>query len=141
MSYNFSKEKVVFRLSNKQLIINWLDKIIKIEKHKTGDISYIFCSDKYLLKINKSYLNHDFYTDIITFDYSENKSVSGDIFISIDRVKENAKHFGVSFQNELLRVIAHGVLHLCGHKDKTKAQEKQMRAKEDYYLSLYPKSN
>lgn len=141
MSYNFSKEKVVFRLSRKQLIVNWLDKIIQQEKHKPGDISYIFCSDKYLLNINKTYLKHDFYTDIITFDYSKNKSVSGDIFISIDRVKENAKEFSVSFQNELLRVIAHGVLHLCGYKDKTKAQEKQMRAKEDYYLSLYPKSN
>jgi probable rRNA maturation factor len=140
MGYNFSKEKVVFRLSHKKLIINWLDSLIKKERAKRGDISYIFCTDKYLLNMNKAYLNHDFYTDVITFDYSEHKLISGDIFISIDRVKDNAKQFNVSFQNELLRVIVHGVLHLCGYNDKTKAQEKQMRAKEDYYLSLFPKS-
>jgi len=139
MSYSFSKENISFRFSNKDLIIRWLDKSIKSEKHKPGDISFIFCSDKYLLGINKQYLNHNYFTDIITFDYTQDKLVSGDLFISIDRVLDNAKTYAVTFQEELLRVLIHGVLHLCGYKDKTKAAASLMRQKEDYYLSLYTK--
>lgn len=137
MAYSFSKENTKFRLLYKELIISWLDKSIRKEAHKPGEISFIFCSDKYLLKINKAYLKHNYFTDIITFDYSENKLISGDIFISVDRVLANAKTYNVSFNNELLRVMIHGVLHLCGYKDKSPANARQMRLKEDYYLSLW----
>jgi len=137
MSYIFSKEDTSFRFLYKELIISWLDKSIRKEAHKPGDISYIFCSDKYLLKINRDYLNHDYYTDIITFDYSQGKTISGDLFISIDRVKENANQYKVSFQEELKRVMIHGVLHLCGYSDKSPRHARQMREKEDYYLSLW----
>lgn len=139
MSYGFHKENISFRFSDKNLIINWLTASLKKEKKVPGELNFIFCSDKYLLKINREYLNHDFYTDIITFDYTQKNLVSGDIYISIDRVKENAATYRVSFQNELLRVIIHGVLHLCGYKDKTKAHARLMGEKEDYYLSLWPK--
>lgn len=139
MSYSFHKESTVFRFSDKNLIINWLNLSLKKEKKISGELNFIFCSDKYLLKINQEYLNHDYYTDIITFDYTQKNLVSGDIYISIDRVKENATTYQVSFQNELLRVIIHGVLHLCGYKDKTRADARLMREKEDYYLSLWPK--
>jgi rRNA maturation RNase YbeY len=139
MGYSFHKENTTFRFSDKNLIINWLDNCLRKEKKISGEMNFIFCSDKYLLKINQEYLQHDYYTDIITFDYTQKNLVSGDIYISIDRVKENANTYKVSFQNELLRVIVHGVLHLCGYKDKTKAHARLMREKEDYYLSLWPK--
>jgi rRNA maturation RNase YbeY len=139
MTYSFSKEDISFKFLHKDLIIKWLTKSIRAEKHSPGEISFVFCSDKYLLKINRTYLKHDYYTDIITFDYCENKTVSGDIFISIDRVKDNAHHYKVSFENELYRVMIHGVLHLCGYGDKSTAAAKRMRQKEDYYLSLHPK--
>ena len=102
----------------------------------TGDLSVIFCDDEYLKRINVKYLGHDYYTDIITFDYSEKNLVSGDLFISIDRVDENARLNNVDFINELYRVIIHGVLHLCGYNDKTLKEKKEIRAKEDYFLSL-----
>lgn len=113
--------------------------MVERERRECGTISYIFTDDESLLKINKQYLNHNTYTDIITFDYSEVKTVSGDIFISIDRVQENAAKFGVSFEDELLRVIIHGVLHLCGYKDKTKTDADRMRLKENASLLLYKK--
>jgi len=97
-------------------------------------ISVIFCSDDYLLSVNKEYLNHDYYTDIITFDYSVDTEISGDLFISIDRVKENSTEFNVPFLNELHRVLVHGVLHLCGYGDKSPVEETLMRSKEDFYL-------
>ena len=96
----------------------------------------IFCSDDYLLDINKKYLNHDYFTDIITFNYNENNTIIGDLFISVDRVKENAKELKVDFNNELFRVIIHGVLHLCGYNDKTQDQLKEIRTKEDEFLGL-----
>lgn len=138
MSYSFLKEDTTYRFSHKDLIIKWLNKTIKSEKYKPGDISFIFCSDKYLLKMNRAYLKHDYYTDIITFDYCENNTISGDIFISIDRVKDNAKQYNVSSQNELYRVMIHGILHLCGYGDKSVVKARHMRKKEDYYLSLHP---
>lgn len=139
MSYIFHKEDTRFRFPNKTLIIKWLSLCISKEKKKEGELSFIFCSDKYLLNINRQYLKHDDYTDIITFDYTQKNLVSGDIYISIDRIKENAQTYKVTFQNELLRVMVHGVLHLCGYKDKTSRDARLMREKEDYYLSLWPK--
>lgn len=113
----------------------WLEHMIRSEEKKLGDINYIFCDDEYLLKINQDYLQHDYYTDIITFDYVKGKKISGDIFVSVTRVSENAPLLSKSFDEELHRVIAHGVLHLCGYKDKTEAEIKEMRNKEDFYLN------
>lgn len=115
---------------------NWITEVCSKESKYFGDISLIFCSDEYLLEMNRTHLDHDYYTDIITFDYTENQFVSGDLFISIDRVRENASDFNVSFVHELHRVIIHGVLHLCGYKDKSDEDEKLMRSKENDALSL-----
>jgi rRNA maturation RNase YbeY len=120
-----------------EFFISSLESLISSENFESGEITIVFCTDDYLLEINKTYLNHDFYTDIITFDYSENDLVSGDLFISIDRVKDNAESFSVSFDNELKRVIYHGVLHLCGYKDKTENDEKEMREKENFYINQF----
>jgi probable rRNA maturation factor len=114
----------------------WLSKVVDIEKKTLGDVTLIFTSDEYLLKVNQEHLDHDYYTDIITFDYSEDDFVSGDLFISIDRVKENAEINNVSFLNELNRVVVHGVLHLCGYKDKSEDEERLMRSKENQMLDL-----
>jgi probable rRNA maturation factor len=114
---------------------SFIQDLFKNEGRVLGELSYIFCSDDYLLNINRQFLNHDYYTDIITFDISENsQEVTGEIYISIERVKDNAKHHDQTIQKELLRVIFHGALHLCGYKDKTKTQQAEMRQKEDYYL-------
>lgn len=115
---------------------SWLDKVATIESKQLGEISIILTSDDYLLTINQKYLQHDYYTDIITFDYSEETVINGDLFISIDRVKENALANTVSFENELNRVIVHGYLHLCGYKDKSESEEKMMRKKENQMLML-----
>jgi probable rRNA maturation factor len=125
-----------FRPKQKTILRNWIHKTIEKEGLLSGTLSFNFCTDKHLLKMNREFLQHDYYTDIITFDFCENKIVSGDIYISVDRVKENAKTMGVLFPTEMKRVIIHGVLHLCGYKDKKPAEAKQMRQKEDYYLSL-----
>ena len=115
---------------------NWITEVCYNESKEFGDISLIFCTDEYLLEMNRTHLDHDYYTDIITFDYTENQLVSGDLFISIDRVRENSSDFNVSFVHELHRVIIHGVLHLCGYKDKSDEEEKLMRSKENEALSL-----
>lgn len=125
-----------FNFNNQELISNWVEKTIQNEGCKLEEIAYIFCNDDYLLEKNITYLDHDTLTDIISFDYSVGKLISGDIFISIERVKENAINFKVDFIDELHRVIIHGILHFCGYKDKTKEEKETMRAKEDYYLSL-----
>ena len=117
-------------------LTNWISKVCIDENYNLGDISLIFCSDEYLLDMNRTHLDHDYYTDIITFDYTDNQIVSGDLFISIDRVRDNASDFNVSFEHELHRVIIHGVLHLCGYKDKSDDEEKLMRTKENNALSL-----
>lgn len=115
--------------------------LFRKEKKKLAGLNYIFCSDKYLLEINKQYLRHDFYTDIVTFDLSEEPGkISGEIYISVDRVRDNAQNFNASFKEELHRVIFHGALHLCGYKDKTPAEESKMRKMEDKYLRLYKAS-
>jgi rRNA maturation RNase YbeY len=116
---------------------DWIKNTILNEGKQSGEISFVFCSDDYLLDINRQYLDHDYYTDIITFDYVEGNLISGDVFISIDRVKENADVFKVSFENELNRIIIHGVLHLLGYKDKDSKQKEVMTGKEDYYLQKF----
>ena len=134
MSLNYYFEEVKdFPIS--QNIDKWIENTILSEKKKAGEISFIFCSDDYLLEINKEHLNHDYYTDVITFDYVVDDEISGDIFISIDRIKENAKEFTVSFTDELNRIMIHGVLHLLGYKDKEKDEKELMTKKEDEYLS------
>lgn len=125
-----------FILNQAENISGWITKTIESESKSEGDISYIFCDDDYLLDINVKYLKHNTLTDIISFDYTDDGLISGDVFVSIDRVKENAEKFNVSFQDELHRVMIHGILHFCGYKDKTKEEEQLMRSKEDYYLSL-----
>jgi rRNA maturation RNase YbeY len=112
-----------------------LTSLVKEEGKLLGDVSVIFVSDDYLLEMNQTYLNHDYYTDIITFDYCEQNIISGDLFISVDRVRENADVFNADFRTELHRVIIHGVLHLCGYKDKTEENEKEMRVLENKYLN------
>jgi rRNA maturation RNase YbeY len=115
----------------------WLIQVISNEAKEEGDITYIFCDDDYLLEKNIRFLNHNTLTDVITFDYCEGNSVSGDIFISIERVKENSEVFKVDFLTELNRVMVHGLLHLLGYKDKTDRESNLMRKKENYYLSKY----
>jgi len=134
----FFTEEISFNLPQKLFLKKWIAEVISLENKKKGDISYIFCNDSYLSKINLEYLKHDTLTDIITFDYTkDNKgSISGDIFISIERVEENAKVLKIPFTEELHRVMIHGVLHLLGYKDKTTALKAIMRQKEDNSLSL-----
>lgn len=128
------EDNLDFSLHGETKVKNWIKKIVKQEGKTVGNISYFFCTDKYILKINLQFLNHDFYTDIITFDYSEKKKIEGEIFINIERVKENAGAFKQAFQTELMRTVIHGILHLCGYKDKTPADKKRMRIKEDEAL-------
>ena len=128
ISFNYETE---FQIDNENQIIEWLSKVIASEKKREGDINYIFCDDEYLVEINQQYLNHNTLTDIISFDYSVGNELHGDIFISIERVKENAVDFNVSFDEELKRVMVHGVLHYCGYKDKSLEDELLMRSKEE----------
>lgn len=139
-----SSTKIKFFFPNKTTLAKrgrlkfFIEKIFSLEKKRLKSLNYVFCSDKELLKINKDYLNHDYYTDIITFDLSEPAgSIQAEVYISIDRVSENARKMGVSFKNELHRVIFHGALHLCGYTDKGKKDKELMRLREDYYLGLY----
>lgn len=114
---------------------NRLENIILSEGKKPGEINYIFCDDEYLLQVNREYLKHDYYTDVITFDYVKGKTISGDIFVSLPRIFDNAETLSKDFESEFFRVLAHGVLHLCGYKDKTDEEIAEMRSKEDYYLN------
>lgn len=141
MSIQYFNDDVAFPKIGKRLTTNWIKQVILIEDKKVGNISFIFCSDEYLLDVNKRYLDHDYYTDIITFDYVEGKVINGDIFISIDRVKENAHEFETSFNNEIHRILVHGILHLLGYKDKAKKDKHLMTQKEDIYLKLFNDSN
>ena len=125
-----------FQLKQKAKVKSWIKKAFAKEGKTIKDINFVFCDDRFLNEKNKTYFGHDSFTDIITFDYSEKDLISGDIFISIDRVKENASLFNTSFENELSRVIIHGILHLLGYKDKSEKEKKIIRAKEDFYLSL-----
>ena len=131
-------EDIRFVFKKKLPVRRWLRFVAESEVRRLGDVNIIFCSDHYLLDINVNYLQHDYFTDIITFDYCEGKTLSGDLFISIDSVRDNAEHFGATFEDELDRVIVHGLLHLIGYDDHTPGQVAEMRAKENYYLSLRP---
>jgi|SRR5690606_557727 len=132
----FFNEEIQFTLKNKMHLRKWVTDTLESENFELGELNFIFCSDTYLLKINQEYLNHNTFTDIITFDNSEeNKEISGDIFISIDRVIENANSLSIDFNDELHRVMIHGVLHLMGYPDKKKEEKYLMTAKEDHYLA------
>ncbi|MCC6181666.1 MAG: rRNA maturation RNase YbeY [Bacteroidia bacterium] len=135
----FSNLSLNFNLKNKTKIKQWIKSITEKEKHVLGNINYIFCSDDELLEINIKHLHHHTYTDIITFDYTQSKTINSDIFISIERVEENANKFKVTFQEELYRVMIHGILHLCGYKDKTKLESETMRKKENWALKFIEK--
>lgn len=130
-------EEVGFRLIDETKFSDWISRVVVSENRVMGSLSYVFCTDEYLLDLNQKYLSHDTYTDIITFDYCEGNTVSGDIFISIDRVNENSKAFDVSFDEEVLRVCAHGVLHLTGYKDKSEEDAALMRQKEDEKIEMF----
>jgi len=123
------------RLKHKTALKRWISDCIQAENKKTGNINIIFCSDQHLLEMNRAHLKHDYYTDIITFDFTQHDVVSGDLYISIDRVKDNASENAIAFKNETYRVIIHGVMHLCGYKDKTKKDILIMRQKEEECLS------
>jgi len=138
MAISFTSQYKTFKLVKSATIKKWIDTVIKKEKRKLGEIHYVFVSDEDLLKMNKQFLKHNTYTDIITFDYCEGKTINGDIFISIDRIKENAIKFKTEFNDELHRVLIHGVLHLCGYKDKTKKDALLMRKMEENSLSKRP---
>jgi probable rRNA maturation factor len=134
----FFFDKVVVSLENRRLLKKYIEALFKKEKKKLDCLNYVFCSDKRLLQINQDYLKHNYYTDILTFDLSEpDTSVRGEIYISVDRVRENAESLKTSFKNELHRVILHGALHLCGYEDKTREGKRQMRKKEDLNLQSY----
>lgn len=132
----FYDEDVVTNLKQKRLLKSWIKSVANSYGFLVGDISYIFCSDSYILDVNRKYLNHDYYTDIITFDYSEGQKISGDLFISVETVKSNSELFKTNFIDEFHRVIIHGILHLCGLKDKCTEDEKKMREAEDSALFL-----
>ena len=136
---HFFTEDSSFAFKEKRLTSNWLKMVAASEVKKLGEVSIIFCSDPYILDVNLRYLQHDYFTDIITFDYCEGDTLSGDLFISVDSVRENAVTYGTEFPEELNRVIVHGLLHLIGYDDHTPEQVAEMRAKENYYLSLREK--
>jgi probable rRNA maturation factor len=137
MAVRFFIEKSGFKLKNKNAIKRWIERIIFLEKKKSGDLNFVFMDDEHLLKRNQDFLQHDTYTDIITFDYCERNKINGDVLISVDRVKENAAKFNEDIENELHRVIIHGVLHLCGYSDKTKEMKTRMRKKENWALKKF----
>ena len=132
INFNYETD---FSLEDEARISDWIVKVIEEEKHKLEEVNYVFCDDGYLHKLNVEFLNHDTLTDIISFDYSVGKVIQGDVFISVERVAENAIDYKVSFLEELHRVIVHGILHYCGYNDKTDKDAVLMRSKENYYLS------
>lgn len=134
ISFNYETD---FEITNESQYEEWIATIIESEDKTEGEINYVFCNDEYLLQKNVEFLNHDTLTDIISFDYTMGNLISGDIFISIERVMDNAKDYNVSFEDELRRVMAHGVLHYCGYKDKTEEDSLLMRSKEDEKMKLF----
>ena len=135
----FHTEEISFIIKNKKGVRSWLTELAETEQKIISELNYIFCSDEYLLKVNKEHLDHDYYTDVITFDYCENDIISGDIFISVDRIKDNSKTYKKTISNELNRVMAHGLLHLMGYKDKSEEDEKEMREMEEFALNIISK--
>ena len=134
ISFNYESD---FSLEQEEAYASWIETIVESENKVLGEISYIFCDDDFLHNINMQYLNHDTLTDIISFDYSMGNELNGDIFVSVERVQDNANDFKVSFEEELKRVLVHGVLHYCGYKDKTEADEQLMRSKEDEKIAMF----
>ena len=134
---HYIAEGVELPVLEKQKINRWIKETASAYGKKTGDISYIFCTDERILEVNRQFLKHDFYTDIITFDYSEGSIISGDIFISLETVEGNAKEFNVTFEEELRRILIHGILHLCGQADKTPELRLEMTRKENLALKMY----
>ena len=134
----YDRQDTHFVFKHRRLCSAWLKAVAEEEKRTVGDIVVVFCSDEYLLGVNRQFLGHDYYTDIITFDYCQDYVLSGDLLISVDCVRDNASHFGTDFDEELHRVIVHGVLHLIGYDDHTPEDQKVMREKEDYYLCKRP---
>ena len=132
----FAKEVRMPKIKRRE-VSAWIKAVAAKHGFRVGDVSYIFCSDEHILNVNKEYLQHDYYTDIITFDYTEGKRISGDIFISLDTVSSNAEKFNASYEDELHRVIIHGVLHLCGINDKTSEERKAMEKQEDEALRMF----
>lgn len=132
---NYNSENS-FNLENEERLSKWLEQVILNEEKKLGEINYVFCNDDYLLKMNVEFLNHDTLTDIISFDYTVGKIIQGDVFISTERVADNAVDYSVSFEEELHRVMVHGILHYCGYKDKTDEDANIMRSKENHYLQM-----
>jgi len=137
LEISFENADISFQLDNVELYRSWLVQVIELEKAHVAELNYVFCSDDYLHKLNVQYLDHNTLTDIITFPINENP-IQSDLFISIDRVRDNAKDFGLSFDEELKRVIIHGLLHLLGFGDKTAAEQKEMRSMEDRYIQKFP---
>jgi rRNA maturation RNase YbeY len=134
ISFNYELD---FKLDDEQLFSDWLSKVIISENKHEGEINYIFCDDNYLVEINQQYLDHDTLTDIISFDYSVGNELHGDVFISVERVVENAQDFDVTFEEELRRVLVHGILHYCGYKDKNEEDENLMRQKEEEKMKMF----
>lgn len=137
MAIRFAVQDIYFELPQAENVKRWISEVVQRRQKRVGNISYLFCDDEYLLGVNQQYLNHDTYTDIITFDYVAADLISGDIMISIDRVGENASQFGVPFEQELHRVIIHGVLHLLGQGDKSETEATEMRRQEEEALALW----
>ena len=134
ISFNYETD---FELGNEEAFENWISSVILSEKKKEGEINFIFCDDEYLHKLNVEYLEHDTLTDVISFDYSVGNELHGDVFISIERVQDNAKDFNVAFEEEIKRVIIHGILHYCGYKDKSDTDEALMRSKEEEKIKMF----
>jgi len=134
INFNYESD---FTLENEEAIAAWLSAVILSENKNEGEINYIFCDDEYLHKINLEYLNHDTLTDIISFDYTMGNEISGDVFVSVERVLDNAKDYNTVFEDELKRVLVHGVLHYCGYKDKSEQDEALMRTKENEKLAMF----
>ncbi len=139
MSIKFFNEQIDFLPENPQVLQKWITSVIESKGFDAGTINYIFCTDEYLFVLNQRFLNHDTYTDIITFDYTVDRVISGDIFISVDRVKDNATNYKKTFENELQRVMIHGILHLCGQEDKSESDNVEMHTQEDLYLQWLEK--
>ncbi|MFZ5939110.1 MAG: rRNA maturation RNase YbeY [Bacteroidota bacterium] len=137
MSILYHREDTPFAPKEKRKLTDWIRKTVNEHQRNIGDLNFIFCSDNFLLNLNKSYLNHHYFTDVITFDLAEDSRISGDVFISVDKVRSNAEEFNVSFENELKRVMIHGVLHLLGFNDDTEENSSSMRLLEDKALSLW----
>jgi rRNA maturation RNase YbeY len=135
VAINYFNEDIKFNLKNKKLLKNWIKSVITYYGFETGAINFIFCSDQEILRINKEFLNHNYFTDIITFPYTENKKISADIFISIPTVEHNSQNFNQPFSQELNRVMVHGVLHLVGYNDSTEEEKLAMRKLEEFWLS------